>query len=59
MAHRLLFADNLVLLASSEQGMQHALNLFSAACDQAGMNISTKETEHYTSPKTHAGVRCK
>jgi len=27
----LLFADDLVLFASSEQGLQHALNRFSAA----------------------------
>ena len=32
----LLFGDNLVLLASSGQGLQHALVRFSAACDQGG-----------------------
>ena len=37
---RLLFADNLVLLASSESGLQLALNGFAAACDIAGMKIS-------------------
>jgi len=31
--------------ASSKQDLQHALDLFSAVCDQAGMNISTKKTE--------------
>ena len=42
---RLLFADNLVLLTSSEYGLQHALNVFAAACDIAGMKISTFKTE--------------
>ena len=32
---RLLFADDLVLLASSESGLQHALDSFAAACDIA------------------------
>ena len=41
----LLFANDLVLLASSQQGLHHALNRFSAVCDQAGMKISTKNTE--------------
>jgi len=39
------FADDSVLLASSEQGIQHELGRFSAACDQAGMKISMKKTE--------------
>jgi len=43
--NRLLFADNLVLLASSEHGLDYALDRFSATCDQAGMNISTEKTE--------------
>ena len=38
---RLLFADDLVLLAFSESGLQHALNGFAAACDIAEMKIST------------------
>ena len=42
---RLLFADDLVLLASSESGLQHALNGFAVACDIAGMKISTSKTE--------------
>ena len=40
----LLFADDLVLLASSESGLQHALNAFAIACDIAGMKISTSKT---------------
>ena len=42
---RLLFADNLVLLASSKCGLQHALNDFTDACDIAGMKISTSKIE--------------
>jgi len=37
-----LFADDLVLLAFSQQALQHALDRFSVACDQAGMKISTE-----------------
>ena len=43
--NRLLFADDLVLLASSEQGPQHVADRFSVMSDQAGMKISTKQTE--------------
>jgi len=39
---RLLFADYLTLLASSQQS---ALHRFSAACDHEEMKISTKKTE--------------
>ena len=42
---RLLFADGLVLLASSESGLELALNGFASACDIAGMKISTSKTE--------------
>ena len=42
---RLLFADNLVSIASSESGLQHALNGFVAAFNIAGMKISTSKTE--------------
>jgi len=43
--NRLLFADDVVLLASSQLSFQHALDWFSAACDRAGMKINTKNTE--------------
>ena len=43
--YRLRFADNLVLLTSFEFGLQHALNGSAAACDIAGMKISTSKTE--------------
>ena len=42
---RLLFADNLALLASSKSGLQHALNGFADACDITGMKISTSKPE--------------
>jgi len=43
--NRLLFTDDLVLLASSQQSLQHAFDRFSAACDRTGMKINTKNTE--------------
>jgi len=43
--NRFIFAGDLVLLASSEQGLQHAVGWFSAAYDQAGVKISPKKTK--------------
>ena len=42
---RLLFADDLVLLSSTESGLQLALNNFADACNTAGMKMSTAKTE--------------
>ena len=42
---RLLFADDLVLLSSTESGLQRTLNSFADACNTAGMKISTAKTE--------------
>jgi len=42
---RLRFAYYLVLLATSEQRLQHALDRFSAGYDHAGMKISTEKTD--------------
>ena len=42
---RLLFADDLVVLSSTETGLQRAINSFADACDTAGMKISTAKTE--------------
>ena len=42
---RMLFADGLVLFADFESGLQRALDGFTAACDYAGMKISTAKTE--------------
>ena len=41
----LLFADGLVLLSSTESGLQRALNSFAYACNTAGMKISTAKTQ--------------
>lgn len=42
---RLLFADDLALLASSQTDLQRALERFAAECAQDGMKISTAKTE--------------
>ena len=42
---RLLFADGLVLLDSTQNGLQQALDRFSDACSVAGMKISLTKTE--------------
>ena len=42
---RLLVAVDLVLLSSTESGLQRALNSFADACNTAGMKISTAKTE--------------
>jgi len=42
--NRLIFADDLVLLAPSQQGLQHTLDQSFVACDRAGMKIRTKNT---------------
>ena len=42
---RLLFADDLMLLDSTQNGLQQALDRFSDACSVAGMEISTTKTE--------------
>ena len=57
--NRLFFADGLLLLATSQQGLQHVFERFSAACDQAGMKVSTKKTRYYVSPETQSSVCCK
>ncbi|CAM4608815.1 unnamed protein product [Leuciscus chuanchicus] len=41
----LLFADDVVMLATSGQDLQHALGQFAAECEAAGMRISTSKSE--------------
>ncbi|TWW68233.1 hypothetical protein D4764_19G0000310 [Takifugu flavidus] len=41
----LLFEDDVVLLASSARDLQRSLNRFAAACEAAGMKISTSKSE--------------
>jgi len=43
--NRLLFADDSVLLSSTESGRQRTLIYFAAACDNAEMKISITKTE--------------
>ena len=45
-AQLLLFADDLVLLDSTQNGLQQALDGFLDACSVAGMKISTTKTNH-------------
>ena len=47
--NRLLLADDLVLLADSESGLQRALDGFAAACDNVAIKIITPKTEIYCS----------
>ena len=42
---RLLFADDLVLLSSTESGLQRTFNSFAHACNTAGIKISTAKIE--------------
>ena len=42
---RRLFPDGMVLLSSTESGLQRALNSFADACNTVGMKISTAKTE--------------
>ncbi len=48
----LLFADDVVVLATSDQDLQHALGRFAAECEAAGMRISASKSEAvFLSPK--------
>ena len=42
---RLLFADDLVLLSSTESGLQRVLNIFADACNTVGIKAGTVKTE--------------
>ncbi|KAI3360120.1 hypothetical protein L3Q82_014441 [Scortum barcoo] len=52
----LLFADDVVLLASSSQDLQHVLERFAAECEAAGMRISTSKSEGHGSRPEKGGV---
>ncbi len=41
----LLFADDVVVLATSDQDLQHALGRFAAECEVVGMRISASKSE--------------
>ena len=51
---RLLFADNLVLQASSEFALLLALSSFGAVCDIAGMKINISKNEILHLLRNHA-----
>ena len=51
---RLLFANDLVLLASSESGLQHALNGFAATCDIAGHRLRNIVTLRFVNLSTES-----
>ena len=53
------FCGRLLLLPSSQQGLQHERDWFSAACDRTGMKASTKRPRKYISPETQVSVFCK
>ncbi|KAI3364952.1 hypothetical protein L3Q82_001121 [Scortum barcoo] len=52
----LLFADDVVLLASSSQDLQHVLERFAAECEAAGMRISTSKSEAMVTRPEKGGV---
>lgn len=41
----MLFADNVVLLASSDRNLQHTLGQFALQCQAVGMKVSTSKSE--------------
>ena len=41
----LLFADDILLLATSDRDLQHALGRFAAECEAVGMRVSTSKSE--------------
>ena len=43
---------------SSQQGLQHAFDRFSAACDQTGTKISTKKLRYCVSQDAQGSVYC-
>ena len=51
----LVFAGDCALYAGSQSNMQHSMDLFSTACDNFGLTISTNKTEVMQQPwKAHA-----
>jgi len=47
--NRLLFADNLVLLASSQHGLQHALDRFPLRVTEPEQKLARKRSRYYVS----------
>jgi len=61
MINRLLSANDLVLVASFEQGLLHALDLFLLRASMVDVECKSalKRSRYYVSPKTKASARCK
>ena len=55
---RLLFADDLVLLAFSESGLKHALNGLAAACDIADGKSALPKLRYYIFQEILSNVLC-
>ncbi|BHF66235.1 hypothetical protein SprV_0200925100 [Sparganum proliferum] len=58
--HELLFADDCVLNATSEEDMQRSMDLFSAACENFDLIINTEKTVvmHQPPPDTAHNASC-
>ena len=52
----LLFADDVVLLASSDRDLQLSLDRFAAECEAAGMRISTFKSKSMVPQPEKGGV---
>nr|VZI45491.1 unnamed protein product [Spirometra erinaceieuropaei] len=52
--HELLFADDCALNTTSEEEMQRSMDLFSAACENFGLVISTQKTVVMPQPPPHS-----
>ena len=57
--NRLLFANDLLLLVSSEQGLQNALDRFSAACNQWEWKLTLKSEKFDAIYHSRKPVQCK
>jgi len=57
--NRLLFANDLVLLSSTESGLQRVLNDFAAACDNAEMKSALPKLKYFIFRETLISVHCK
>jgi len=57
--HRLICAVNLVLLAPSEQGLQHVFVLVFSCVSPSGKKMRSGTSEELISPETSGSVYCK
>ena len=52
----LLYADDLVLLLKSKQGLQHCLNVLSTFCEKWMMNVNLKKTKTMINNKNNGNI---